>query len=395
MKRVVTILLAIVVGAAAAQAQDAQKVVDTFKRNFAIASLDVKIQIIQDASTSSSAAVMGPLYQQALDFALDNSSLIGSDVRFSQLASIAAQQIGATNYKPAGLSLWRLFTAGADTQALAQSATALGVVAAGDPDLISNLNRYVDAQNSLYSTGKMPDPVVLAACLQALGKLADPSSFPTLFSAVNLGYSDQITAIARAALLTIQGDFEQMLEGVIRTRPMSEKKLALQMALDNTKLSDDQKGAVAEYALDIGLHSSVPDAVGKATLREIRFQAASAVAARKRSHASALLVENLDTTIGEYDKKLVDKRFLLDAITNLGAMGTHDAAARLTQYLVLTNSYVEKGKGYDEAIVMTLIASLGALADKVAFDDLMYTQYLEYTATVKKAARTALDKLQW
>ncbi len=393
--RAVFVLVALVAGAAIVQAQDAQKVVDTYKRNFAIASLDVKIQILQDAVTNPNAPAMGPLYEQALEFALDNASLIPTDVRFSQLASIAAQQVGAINDRQAGILLWRLFPSGADTDALVQAANALGVVAAGDSDLIQNLNRYVDSQNSIYTTGKMPDPAVLAACLQALGKLADPSSFPTLFSAVNLGYSEQITAIARTALLAIKGDFGQMLQEVMRTRPMAEKKLALQMALDSTRMSEEQKGAVAEYALDVGLHTSVPDAPGKATLRELRFLAASAVAARKRAHASGLMVENLDMTIAEYDKNLVDRGKLLDAITGLGAMGTHDAAARLTQYLVLLNSYVDKGKTYDEAIVLTLINALGALGDKVAFDDLMYTQYLAYSPAVKKAARAALDKLQW
>ena len=68
---------------------------------------------------------------------------------------------------------------------------------------------------------------------------------------------------------------------------------------------------------------------------------------------------------------------------------------RLTQYLVLINSYTEKGKGYDEQVVLAVIACLGQLGDKVAFDDLMYTQYLNYSAAVKKAARAALDKLKW
>jgi hypothetical protein len=45
--------------------------------------------------------------------------------------------------------------------------------------------------------------------------------------------------------------------------------------------------------------------------------------------------------------------------------------------------------------VFAVLQNLGALADKVAFDDLMYTQYLNYSTGVKKAARAALDKLKW
>ncbi len=212
---------------------------------------------------------------------------------------------------------------------------------------------------------------------------------------MNLGYPDQVAAIAKDALLSIKGDFKEMLLGVLRGRPLPEKKLALQMALDSDKLTDEQKAQISEVALDIGLHSSAPDVAGKAMLRDIRFQAAAALGARKWSDASGLLIEHLDNCIGEFDKGLVDRNHLLDAIGNVGAMNTHDAAVRLTQFLVLINSYTEKGKAYDEQIVFAVLQNLGALADKVAFDDLMYTQYLNYSTGVKKAARTALDNLKW
>jgi len=188
---------------------------------------------------------------------------------------------------------------------------------------------------------------------------------------------------------------EELLRGVIKDRPVTEKKLGLQMALDSDRLTNDQKAQLAQFALDIGLHSSVSDADSKAVLRDIRFQAAASLGARKWSDASSLLIEHLDMTIGEFDKGFVDRNHLLDAIANLGAMNTHEAAVRLTQYLVLLNSYAEKGKVFDDQIVFAVLTNLGALGDKVAFDDLMYTQYLNYSAGVKKAARAALDKLKW
>ncbi len=212
---------------------------------------------------------------------------------------------------------------------------------------------------------------------------------------MNLGYPDQVSAIARDALLALKGDFKEMLLGVIRERPLPEKKLALQMAVDSDKLTDEQKAQVSEVGLDIGLHSAASDAAGKALLRDMRFQAAAALGARKWSDATPLLIEHLDNCIGEFDKGLVDRNHLLDAIGTLGVMNTHDAAVRLTQFLVLINSYTEKGKAYDEQVVFAVLQNLGTLADKVAFDDLMYTQYLNYSTGVKKAARTALDKLKW
>jgi hypothetical protein len=395
MRRVLCIGIALLVAAAAAPAQDAQKILDTFRRNFAIASLDVKIQILQDAAAGKNAPDMGPLFQQAVDFVIDNASLIPTDARFNQLAALGAEQIGVVGYAAGRYSLWKLFQAGTDSMTLAKAAGALGVVGAGDAETIANLNRYVDAQNVMASSGKTYDPSVIAACLQALGRLGDPSSFPILFSAMNLGYPEKISSLARDALLAIKGDFSTMLTGVIKGRPLGEKMLALQMALGSDKLTDDQKGQIAEISLDIGLHTGASDAASKTTLRELRFVSAAGIAARKWTHATPLMIEHMDATIGEFDKGLVDRNHLLDAIGGLGAMSSHDAAARLTQYLVLINSYTEKGKAYDDQVVFTVIQNLGALGDKVAFDDLMYTQYLGYTAAVKKAARAALDKLKW
>ena len=395
MRRALCIIMALLVALAAAQAQDSQKLLDTFRRNFAIASLDVKIQILQDAAGGKTAPDMGLLFQQAVDFVIDNAGLISTDARFNQLAEIGAEQIGKVGFAAGRYSVWKLFKATADPQTLAKAAGALGAVGTGDAEIIGNLNRYIDTQNSLFASGKAPDATVLAACLQALGKLGDTSSFPVLFSAVNLGYSDQITAIARDALFAIRGDFAAMLLGVIKDRPLPEKKRALQMAIDSDKLTDDKKAQLAELALDISLHSSAADAAGKATLRDMRFLAGAGLGARKWSHATPLIIEHLDMTIGEFDKGLVDRNHLLDTMNTLGAMATHDAAVRLTQFLVLINSYTEKGKAYDDQIVFVVIANLGALGDKVAFDDLMYTQYLTYSSTVKKAARAALDKLKW
>jgi hypothetical protein len=395
MRRFSIISVFLLVCVLAAQAQDAQKVLDSFRRNFAIASLDVKIQILQDASTGQAASAMGPLYQQAVDFVVDNATLIPTDARFDQLAAIASEQIGVVGFTPARYSLWKLFQATTTSMTLAKAATALGAVGAGDAETIANLNRYVDSQNTLFTSGKKPDSVVIAALLKSLGKLGDPTSFPVLFAAANVGYADAITQIARASLLSIRGDFKEMLRGVIHDRPLPEKTIALQMALDSDKLSDAQKAELAEYALDIGLHTGTSDAAARSVQRDMRYLAAAALGARKWSHATGLLVEHLDQAIGEFDKGLIDRNHLLDAITELGAMSTHEAAVRLTQYLVLINSYTEKGKVYDDQVVFAILQNLGALGDKVAFDDLMYTQYLNYSAGVKKVARAALDKLKW
>lgn len=395
MRRLLGIAAALCVAASAATAQEAQKVLETYRRNFAIASLDVKVQILMDAAQSPTAASFGPLYQQALEFVLENSSLLPTDPRFRQLAGIAAEQIAAAGYAPARTALWRLFEEDADTGTRIRAANALGAVGAGDPEVTDHLNRFLDNQNALFAAGSGADLQVVLAILGALGRLGDPSSFPSLFTAMVSGTSTEITRVAKDALLSVRGDLREMLSGVVRAGRPDEKLQALQMAVESDRIPEDEKTALAELALDVGLHTSAADAGSRASLRALRTLAARTLRDRSWARSSPLLIEHLDTAIMEVERGLADKGELLEAIAALGATGTHEAAVRLTQYLVLLNSSTEKGKGYDEQVVGAVIESLGALADKVAFDDLMYTQYLGYSNAIKKAARAAIERLRW
>jgi HEAT repeat protein len=395
MKRLPLVAALLAVGVVGV-AQDAAKILETFQRNFAIASIEVKIQMIQEAAAGPNARELGPLFQQAVDFVLDNISIADTDARVSQLGGIAAEQIGAIGYTAARSSLMHLFLEDADASVRARCAVALGKVGAGDADIVENLNRFLDSQNSIAATGAVGSDVqAVPAVLQTLGTLADPSSFPVIFTAMNVGYSAQVSRIAQEALLAIKGDFRQMVTEVIRTAPAREKGAALQMALSATRLSAEDKAEVATFALDVGLHVPAATPDEREPLRAMRYTAVAALRGYSWSKATGLLIEHLDMTIMEVDRFLADRGYLLDAIAALGAMGNHEAAVRLTQYLVLLNSYTEQGKVYDEVVVGAVIDSLGELGDKVAFDDLMYTQYLNYSNTIKKEARTALNQLKW
>lgn len=395
MKKLLGSILAFAVMAGSLGAQDTGKILATYKGNFAKASLTVKIEILQDASANKGVQEMGPLFLDAVDFVLNNSSFIGSDPQYRQLAQIAIEQIAAIKHTPAKQSLWKVFQLDTDTTMRVKTAAALGIIAAGDLEIIGNLNKWLESQNSVFATGKIPDLQAVSGVLQSLGKLGDPASFPILFRSMILGYSEKVTATAREALLSVKGDFQQMMTGIVKSSSFLEKRQALVMVLESDKLTEDQKGSVAEYALDVGLHTAPTDAASKDIARDMRQLATRALSQRKWSKATSLLIEHLDTTIMENDRGLSDKRFLLEAAAALGNMATHEAAVRLTNYLVLLNSYTEKGRTYDEQIVLTVIDNLGKLGDKVAFDDLMYTQYLNYTSPIKKKARAALDNLKW
>lgn len=130
-------------------------------------------------------------------------------------------------------------------------------------------------------------------------------------------------------------------------------------------------------------------------LRELRLAAARQLKALGWQKASPLAIKHFRLVQADYAKGAAAKTELLEAVACLGAMGSSEAAQALALHLQLINAQTEQGSPYDEPLVLAVIAALGELGDKAAFDYLLQMGYLPYTDTVKRAAREALLKLKW
>ena len=375
-------------------AQNPQDLLRSFTRNFAIASLDVKIQIIEDAGNTGSTE-MGPLYRQAIDYVLTNCTLVDTDQRFRQLAILAVDQMKASGYTEGKYPIWKLFDTDNETGVRISCLNALGSLARGDQEIIEYLNVWLGHQNTVFQSGKVPDVYVISAAVRALGELGDRSSFPVLFRTMTIGYTDDISRSARQGLFRLGGELKDNLIGILKNSDLEEKKLALQMSLETDRLDDNAKAEIAQFALDVGLHTAAADNPSRQIARDIRYLAAVALTERRWSSATDLAIEHFDTVMLEYDRGITDRRRVVEAVNCLGAMETHEAAVRLTQYLVLLNAYTERRQEFDNIIVLAVVENLGRLGDKTAFDDLLYAQYLSYSSEIKKAAREALENLSW
>ncbi len=366
---------------------------NSFLRNFARASLSTKIQILQDAE-SVDLEGLGPLYEKAVQFVLDNQDLLSTDPAMRQLAMQAVRLIGASGYTEAKYELWDLFKVFDDPQVRVQAMESLGLIGKGDQRLIEQINAWLSSQNTLFLTGQKPDLRVLGASIDALGNIGDPSSFPIIFSAMSLSYSDDITARARNAMYEIEGDFKELIIRVLEQNAIREKLAALQLALTEERLTGDEKGQIAEKALEVGLQTTTPDISERAQLREMRYAAVRALTERNWSRATPLMIRHFDITVLEYERGIARKSNFLEAIAGLGSMAAREAAVRLNLYLDLLNTYKEQERPVDEQILLAVIRNLGELGDKLATDNLLYVGYLNYSQTVKNAAREAINNLK-
>ncbi len=374
-------------------AEETSTILNAFQKNFTRGSLSTKIQVLQDAANFE-LEDMGPLYFQAVEFIVDNSEQLKTDTMARDLSILAVRLTGISEYKKAAPLLWELFTIDEDTYVRIEIMNSLGKIATGNQAIIVNLNSWISSQNSIFRTGGRVDKQVIAEAVTTLGKLGDKSSFPVIFSTGSLGYSEIISKKSKEALTNLNGNYKDMIINVIEKSPIEEKNIALKDVFKNKELTEEEKGEIGEVALEIGLYTSTADLTAKESLRQLRYEAIRRLTELKWSKAAANVIENFDVTILEYDKGLTRKTYLLEAVAGLGAVGTHEAAMRLTLYLELLNSYTENGQPVDEQIILSVIRNLGLLGDKVAFDYLLYTGYLNYSNTVKKAARESLDNLK-
>ncbi len=376
-------------------AQDAQVLLNTFRRNFERAEqLDVKLKVLND-STKAGSFGMGPLYLDAVEYVVDHSDSLLTDTMIKQIALLAVEQIQYVGYTKANTALWQLFKVVEETNLRVAIMSTLGVVGQGDETVVRSIVEWLSSENSLFLASQRRDLQVIKQTVSTLGELKSSRAFAVLFTVKELQYSDAISKLAEKALMSLEGDLKENLVKIIHEGSLSEKLSALKMAMATDSLQGPQRAEIAEIGLEIGMYTTTSDQGEQRIAREIRRVALKVLSDANWSKASSLAIEHFGMTLVEFDRGFVTKAYLLEAIYALGKMGTHEAAERLTLYLELLNSYTEHGRAYDEQIVLAVLENLRILGDKVAFANLSYTQYLNYSDKVKKAAQNAIDELKW
>jgi hypothetical protein len=367
------------------------------------ASLSTKAGILRDAATDDRASeFIGELYEFALRFALQNAEILEGDPDLVNVTVIAARGLENSAHVRGVDPLWEVFTRFRDSQAKIAALDALAVLGTGNEQMAGNLNQFLANQNSLYRSGMDVDIPTLSACIAALGVLGRDSSFPVLYAAMTTGYPDPVKSQAMAALERLSGDIRANLTEILRKNPPGEKLTVLQTALASSRMSDVDKGAFAETALEIGLDSETY-AEETASLRALRSLAVKTLTEYKWTGAAGLALRYFYQAQWEYQEHHGprEQERLLEAIACLAVMDNSDAAQALSLQLGYQNSQFERTNKdgvpgeYDESLVLGLITALGQLASKIAFDNLHYVEYLDYPERIKAAAREALHNIQW
>jgi HEAT repeat protein len=367
------------------------------------ASLSTKIGILLDAATDDRAAeFIGRLYDEALFFSLQNAEILRGDPDLNNLTVIAARGAGSGGNIRSIDTLWSIFTNFRDSSVRIAAMDSLAILGKGNDRVVENINQFLADQNSLYRSGINVDIAALSACINALGALGDASSFPALFAVLTLDYPEPAAARAVLALEKIPGDLQGNLTEVLRKNPPLEKLTVFRAVISSSLLSAEEKGALAQTALEIGMEED------PATGRETALAALCAIAIEtltdlRWNGADTAVLRYFYRVQGEYqqNKSIRNRDRLLDAVVCLSVMNSSDAARVLSLELGYLNSQFERTKKdgtYNEndvSLVLGVIKALGELRGKIAYDNLHYVAYLDYPENIKAAAKEALNNLRW
>ncbi|MDR0784285.1 MAG: hypothetical protein LBE74_00165 [Treponema sp.] len=375
----------------------------SYERSFVKADSMGKVRVLRDAALDErSEEFMGRLCGFALNYALWNGEIMKDDPDMINLINVASKGAAEFGDKDSSETLWDLFSVYEDVLARVEILNALGDLGKGNAKIVDNLNQFLANQNAanqnaVFSSDMAVNYPVIQAAVAAIGKIGDASSYLVLFSTLSLSYPEEILQTANASLNEIPGDFKQFLLDVVQTNPAtesaalpSEKLIAFRLGMESKKLTDFDKGELAQAALEAGFDDT------RSNIDDLRYQSAQVLTDLKWVRASDIAVKRFYRVQTDYVNASATKTQFIDTINLLGAMGTADAAKTLALQLGLINSKVEQKIPHDEDIVIAFVRALGEIGDKLAFDDLLRIRdYLDYSEKVKTAANASLSKLKW
>jgi HEAT repeat protein len=369
------------------------ELIDIYVSNFEKAKLDVKLQVLRDC-VAKDIEGRGPLFNLALYYIINNYASIKEQYGSKEIENLAIEQVNTLLYKPARGALWDLFLLDSNTKIRVGILAALARLANDDPEIIKKMSAWLASQNQLFKFSKLPDLQVASACINALGAIADPASFPALLLVLYSGYPDTQRKQAEAAIATIRGQRKDLYIDMVNTHRLIEKKYAFESALADSKLTSEEKCEVAYATLKITVNEVIDTPEDKSVSRSIRNQAIVYLGNNGYSAAADLGIAHFKRSLDEYNSRIINSSDLLPVIRALGQLNSHNAAVALKDYLDSTNALFEDGKPYDEQIVLQVIQSLKNLKDKIARSALLYVGYLRYSDKIKKAAVEAFNAVK-
>lgn len=235
-------------------------------------------------------------------------------------------------------------------------------------------------------------PVILASIV-ALGKTGNSASFGLMYTFWKEHKWPQYADEIEKALVSLSESCVSDAVKVVASSDAAATKAYFDILVKHTKKMHNFLAEIAENVLSKAINTVV-DVSSKDAI-ELQISSLQVIAEAQWTRASNLVISFFGTAREEYASGVLSEAQFTDVIANVAKLASPDSTATLTAYLADLNKTAAANAFPAKPVVLAVIAALGELGDKAAFDTLLYVTYLSYPEDVIQAARDALKRLKW
>jgi len=389
-------MIGLLLGVSLLSAQEGNSRLDSYRKNFERASVDIKKGLITDVAQEENAVDFAPLFFDAVVWVVDNFRIIQQDSRVREIALTSVEILEKSKYLEAAAPLWQLYQLVPETNFRIQVLKALGkTVTEQEPEIIELMNVWLAGRNSIFQTGGNLDTQVIYYFVGALGEIKDPSSFAVLFDTYTLQMNGEVRRFAETQILSYEDQLADLFEDVISKGDSRLQREAIDYILATDAVTDEQRTELCRLAVAVALQQEGRQDEDRKNRRMLRYAAAKHLGTVGAAEDADLLVDHFEATLEENRLGVARRDYLLESIASLGATGTETATERLTRYLHFINLEKENNNRFDEQVLGAVLKQVKALGNPLSFDELTYMRHLKYSSSILAMVEEALNSIKW
>lgn len=365
------------------------------QKKFIRGNLAEKTAAVREASEYEAAE----LSRNAIQFAINYREILGKDRDLSALAvagvlslpSAYVKSLSAEEKAAVSSDFYRLYTLFSDETLKIAVLNRLSLLQLPGAEFASLLNKYVQGSDFQSASQAMN-----TAVFSTLGVIGGKESFPILFDCLERQeYASYNTEIKNAVIQLMEKSEAEVIAFIQNGTPQQCRNL-FDLCVKNEKNSSKFKADIAENVLSRTIYIVENSSTADEQLLMLQAEAYNLLAEQKWTRASKKAIQFYDFSKKLYEEKKLSDALFSDIIAKLPDIAPLDCVSVLSSYLQQINRAKETETNVPaDAVILSIIRSLGAIGDKNAFDSLLSVTYYNYSDSVIKAARDALAGLKW
>ncbi len=340
------------------------------------------------------------LSRTAVDFVLTYKELIGSDKEIDGLAVAAILSYPNELLKDCSNNQKKIFTNQMNDLFNKFKDSSIVQIAVISKVLLTDkfmdfssftvlLNNYISAYNV-----KVIDAGVMKSIINALGIIGDNDSFIILYNFWKNSNYDSYTSELESSLVALSPRSVTEILKII-AYDVTDFNCVYKLIEKNTGISKNSLCEIAENVLSESILYIKDSSKINPDVISTQMNALKILNDNKWTKSSKVVAYYFEESKRLYDDDILSEKQFTTIIESLSNISPTDSVASLILYLEELNKQKEKQSAVSNAVVLSVIKTLGAIGDKSAFDSLLSVTYLRYSESILSAAREALSGLRW